>query len=147
MTDTTTTEQTTETTNLTESTEPTTETTETTEVETPNHEAAGYRRKLREAETSRDALASQVETLQRAAVDAITAKVLAAPAGLWAAGVAVADLLAEDGTVDRDKVLEAAKTAAETFGLAKPIGGNYVRREGTSPSSARHDSFEDALRQ
>lgn len=79
-----------------------------------NREAATYRRKLRDTEAERDQLASAVTTYQRRDVEALVTSgdgpKLGVAADLWVAGVKLEDLLAEDGTVDADKV-SAAVTA------------------------------------
>jgi len=112
-------------------------------------EAARYRRRLREAEAQRDALAQQLEALQRQMVERIIQREChGKPAGLWASGVTVADLIGEDGTVDPDKVKAAWENAVEMLGLNTRINdGAYVPSEGrnvTSPPSA--PSWQEALR-
>lgn len=99
-------------------------------------EAAKYRRQLRETQAERDQLREQIDAMRRAEVERLAGAVLRKPSGLWAAGVQVADLLAEDGTVDPGKVEAAAKQAADSLGLARPMG-NYVPNEGriTYPTS------------
>lgn len=104
---------------------------------TPSREAAKYRRRLRDTETERDTLAETVTTLQRNEVERLAASAIANPAALWAAGVELSDVLAEDGSVDAEKVTAAAKDAAERLGLAQPRPANYVRGEGSNPSPTR----------
>ena len=87
----------------------------------PGAEAAKYRRQLRDTETERDALRERVHTLQRAEVEQLAAH-LAKPAALWASGTTLDDLLDDAGNVDAAKVSEAAKTAADTLGLARIPG-------------------------
>ncbi len=70
------------------------------------HEAAKYRRRLREAEAERDTLGSRVETMQRAEVERLAAADLAAPADMWLTGTALPDLLDDDGDVDPAKVTD-----------------------------------------
>lgn len=85
------------------------------EPETPNAEAAKWRRRLRETEqahldaeatwkTERDQLVAQRDALRRAEVDRIATEHGVKPALVWAAGTELGDLVAEDGTVDKDKV-------------------------------------------
>lgn len=81
-------------------------------------EAAKYRRRLREAEAERDTLAARVEALQRAEVERAAADALARPEALWAAGTELGDLLTEDGTVDPQRVAQAAAEARDRLGLA-----------------------------
>lgn len=108
-------------------------------------EAARYRRRLRETEADRDALAARVETYQRAAVEQAAAEVLTVPRSIWAAGVEIADLLDDDGVVDRAKVVAAAKAAAADLGLAKARPSNYVRGEGNNPRSTPGRSMLDVV--
>lgn len=114
----------------------------------PNKEAAKYRRRLRDAETERDALAEQLTNMRRADAERLASQHLAKPAGLWAAGVEIADLLDDTGTIDPAKVTEAAKQAADALGLALPPPGNYAAREGNNPAAAaggRTSSWDDAF--
>lgn len=111
-------------------------------------EAAKYRRRLRETEAERDTLRGQLEALQRVAVEQVAGKHLRKPAGLWASGVTPAELLDDHGIVDPEKVATAARAAADTLGLSRPVGGNHVPREGHNPRpSSGASRFEDALRQ
>ena len=98
-----------------------------------DREAARYRRRLREAETQRDALAGTLARLQSADVERLAGEHLAVPGDLFTFGTALADVLGEDGSVDAEKVT-AATTAllAQRPGLAKPpprhpvdTGGGY----------------------
>ena len=85
------------------------------EHESPNAEAAKYRRRLRETEaahleaeqawkTERDQLIAQRDALRKAEVERIATEQGVTPALVWAAGTDLGDLVAEDGTVDKDKV-------------------------------------------
>lgn len=108
-------------------------------------EAAKYRRRLREAEAERDQLAERVESLQRAEVErAATADGLR-PAALWASGVELANLLADDGTVDGPKVLAAIEASREELGIPAPPVGPRVPREGRSPGRPPKPSGKDAM--
>jgi hypothetical protein len=77
-------------------------------------EAAGYRRRLREAEATiaeRDGtiatLQQQVDAMHRVEVERIAdTRGMAAPADVWVA-VQLSDLRDDDGNVDRDKVTSA----------------------------------------
>lgn len=99
----------------------------------PGREAAKYRRKLRDTETERDQLREAITGMRRAEVERIAGATVQNPAGLWAAGIDVADLLDDAGQVDPAKVQAATQQAAETLGLARPRPGNYVAREGSNP--------------
>lgn len=107
------------------------------EGEGSNREAAKYRRRLREAEAERDALAERVETLQRAEVERIAGGASVKPAALWASGASLPELLTEDGTVDPEKVATAVQTARDQLGLAAPRASNYVPREGATTGTRR----------
>lgn len=84
-------------------------------------EAARYRRRLRETEAERDTLAARVEALQRAAVEREASGALARPEALWAAGVDLAGLLTDEGTVDAAKVAQAVEDARDRLGLAPAV--------------------------
>lgn len=82
-------------------------------------EAANYRERLRSTEAERDTAHGQIEALQRQIVDGqITATGLK-PEAFWAAGVTLADLTADDGSIDPDLVTEAANTAREKLGITR----------------------------
>lgn len=125
----------------TEATEVDDQTTETpTEAtENPNAEAAKYRTRLRETEAERDALAEQVTALRRAAVEDRLKAQHVPPAGFWAAGVQLEDLLDEDGNLDDKAIKAAADNAVETLGLERigvhprpvPSEGRVTRPSGT----------------
>lgn len=95
-------------------------------------EAAKYRRRLRDTEAERDALSERVASLQRAEAERMAAATLAKPAGLWATGTDLADLLGEDGNIDASKVTTAATAARDELGLA-PKRANHVPNEGGNP--------------
>lgn len=83
-------------------------------LEAPNKEAAKYRTQLRAAEAQRDAFAAVVGTYQRREVETLAETAgLTAGADLFNPGTEteqLAAMLAEDGTVDPDKVAEAVTT-------------------------------------
>ena len=85
-------------------------------------EAAGHRIKAREAEAERDRLAGVVESMQRAEAERLVTAVeagyspLAEGSDLWRGGVELAELLDEDGQVDRTKL----KAAGARVGAAHP---------------------------
>lgn len=82
-----------------------------------SREAARYRRQLRDVEGERDALRAQLDAIRRVEVDAQVARLGVKPAAVWASGVTLADVVAEDGTVDADRVAAAVAAARERFGL------------------------------
>lgn len=73
------------------------------------NEAAKYRRRLRDTEGQRDALAERLERLQRAEAERLAGKHLAAGDDLWLAGTQLGDLLTETGDIDGEKVAAAAQ--------------------------------------
>lgn len=103
--------------------------------------------RLRETETERDQLRSLVETLQRAEAERAVSDILRVPAGLWTAGTALADLLDDQGRVDPDKAIAAARTARETVGLA---AAHRTPRpdlsQGRGAGGDRHDAWTKAFR-
>jgi len=72
------------------------------------HEAAGYRRRLRETEQDRDRLSGTLEAMQRAEVERLAAdglRALGDGGDLWRAGTELADVLDPDtGAVDPTRV-------------------------------------------
>lgn len=74
-----------------------------------NREAARYRRRLRDVEGERDALAGQLAALRRQVAEH-HATGLARPSDLWLAGTDVSDLLDDQGAVDPAKVAAAVNT-------------------------------------
>jgi hypothetical protein len=73
------------------------------EPENASREAANYRRRLRETEAERDALAQRLERYERAEVEAIARREgMATPADLWAIGTEVPRT--ESGEVDAGQV-------------------------------------------
>lgn len=107
-------------------------------------EAAKYRHRLREAEAERDTLAAQVDGLRRTIVDTEVANRGFNPAGFWAAGIEVADLLDEDGSVDLDKVGSATHDAAKRLGLTSKRG-NVSPHEGGNPRVTPRNDFAGAF--
>ena len=83
-------------------------------------EAAQRRIQLREVEQERDRLREEVATFQRNAVEALAASGLEDGSDLWRDGVELGELLADDGTVDADLVVEAVERVVEAHpGWAK----------------------------
>ncbi|MDS1115607.1 hypothetical protein RD149_17795 [Gordonia westfalica] len=121
--------------------------------ETPEPQSkreARYRLQLRETEAERDTLAGRIETMQRAEVERLAADVIAKPDALWASDTTLADLLDDDGLVDRDKVTAAAYAAKDTLGLElgaaeRKKRGPVVPREGTGTGHSSHNAWKDAF--
>ncbi|MBZ4622125.1 hypothetical protein [Mycobacterium avium] len=106
---------------------------------TPNHEAAKWRTKLRDTEAERDALATRLEAMQRAAIDSHVTTMGMKPKALWASGAQLADLLGEDGTPDTAKVAAAVEAAKESLGVTV-----YTRpRQGLQPGAMSHQPRRD----
>ncbi len=113
---------------------------------TPNRREARYRVQLREAEAERDQLRATVEALQRAEVERLAGRMIQKPGALWAANIALSDLLDDAGTVEPTKVTEAVKTAQKELGLAPTRPPGYVRGEGqTIERSSGGNAWEKAF--
>jgi len=116
------------------------ETTDDPAEEKPDREAAKYRRRLRETEAERDRLTEALGVYRRRdAEQAAEAAGLLRGADLFDLGTDLADLLAEDGTVDTGKVNAAAAALLEErphWRAPKPsldLGiGSPVTTKGTS---------------
>lgn len=111
-----------------------------------NREAAKYRRQLRDTETERDNLAGRLEALQKQTVETLAGQHLDKPAGLWASGTELEDLIDSEGNVDPDKVKAAAVAAREELGLTRPRG-LIIPNQGKTPEtySRKTDTFESAF--
>lgn len=110
-----------------------------------------YREKLRATEAERDTLRQNLEAMQRREVERLAADHLTKPAALWTAGVELASLIGEDGTVDPDAVLTAVQDARQQLGLEDPQAkrrrGPVVPREGTAvQSGGKTNSWTDAFK-
>lgn len=81
-------------------------------------EAQGLRTRLRETEAERDGHAEQLTALRRQIAESALDGTGITPEALWASAE-VAELLAEDGTVDTERVRAAASAAAERFGVRR----------------------------
>ena len=73
------------------------------ESESPNREAAKYRKRLRDTELDRDIWRERCAILQRTEVERLAASVLADPKDLWH-GTGLEDLLDDSGNVSTKKV-------------------------------------------
>jgi hypothetical protein len=121
---------------------------ESTDSETPNKEAAKYRRRLREAEAERDKLAGVVTTMQTREVERIAGTVLANGADLLeVGGVALADLLDQDGRPDVEKIEGAARSIlTERPYLAGTRGPRPDPSQGAKPAAPSALGWSDVLR-
>ncbi|MBZ4620991.1 hypothetical protein [Mycobacterium avium] len=116
-----------------------------------NSEAAKYRRQLRDTEAQRDALAERLTGYQKRECESVVADLLDVPADLWdVAGLDVADMYADDGTVDADKVRFAAGTLAEMRPrLAKPPTPQASWGQGSggiAPAGGGEVSWSDVIK-
>lgn len=100
-------------------------------------EAAKYRRQLREVEAARDGLADHLAAARRLLVEHHLGNLPAA--AFWGMHPEVADLIADDGTIDRSKVTAAAEAVHQALELPgqfsnapKGAVGPYVPGEGGS---------------
>ncbi|MBC3193839.1 hypothetical protein H7X46_22515 [Pseudonocardia sp. C8] len=121
--------------------------------ESGNAEAAGYRRRLREAEAERDRLAEQVTALQRREAERVAAEHLEVGSDLFDVGKAeLHDLIDDDGHPDPDRIRTAAATLVGARpGLRRSPSSAEVRAgigQGSYPSGARPSgaSWSEALR-
>lgn len=108
-----------------------------------NAEAAKWRRKLRDAEAERDALAERLAAHDRAAVEAAVADRMIRPADLWLTGVEVADLLDDDGNVDAEKLTECLDGLLEErphWAAPRPMPSHRpIPKGGTDPTTSRSE--------
>ena len=83
-------------------------------------ESARYRTERNEVREERDRLRDTVAAYQRSAAEAIARERLEDASDLWRDGLDLGELLAEDGTVDGDRVVEAVERVVEAHpGWAK----------------------------
>ncbi len=115
-------------------------------------EAARYRRRLRETETELTTARTRLETFQRREVERLASDRLAVPGDLFAVhGVALDEVLGEDGSVDPDLVAMAVEQLVATRpGLARvapqrtgPSAVGLGAREGIGAGTA---TWADVLR-
>ncbi len=111
--------------------------------EKPSSEAR-LRKRAQQAEAERDGLAQIVSNLQRAQVESMLGDLK--PQALWATGVELTDLVADDGTVNPAKVSEAVQAAREALGIPSPQKGNWIPQIGRQPSEiVAVDRWADAF--
>ena len=109
-------------------------------------EAARYRRQLRAAESERDQFRDQLAALRRAAVEDRLKAQHVPPAGFWASGVQLDDLLDDSGDLDDEAIKTAADNAVETLGLER-VGVHMrpVPSEGRTTNPRGAKSWEAAF--
>lgn len=91
--------------------------------ESPNREAAKYRRQLRTAQKDLEATQEQLTAARRQLAE--SASGLTHPAGLWAAGTEVDSLFGDDGSLNREALATATQEAVVKLGLR--MGGRPPR--------------------
>lgn len=100
------------------------------------NEAKSLRSRLRDAEAERDGLRSSLNQFNHADASVIASEYLTDAADLFRGGVELADLLADDGTVDDDLVHEAARRVASEHPNWTPNRAITALQPGTSPSES-----------
>lgn len=115
------------------------------ETGTGTGEAAKYRRRLREAEAQLKTVTEHLHAVQRQQVEAQLATVGVKPDAVFAV-TGLADLLAEDGSLDADKITAAVETARETFGIPKKPAGSAIPGIGNQPRhTPQTDKWSEAF--
>lgn len=116
------------------------------DAQSPNHEAAKYRRRLRDAEKERDELRTRLDVYLARDVEQVAAGFLDSPALLWADGKASAgDFLDDKGDVDRAKVRAAAEAILARYGRGLASRRGTAPNEGRSRMSASGPFYRDAF--
>ncbi|MFI6779105.1 hypothetical protein [Nocardia sp. NPDC050412] len=82
--------------------------------QSPNREAAKWRKQLRTVETERDSLIERVTAYERAEVERLAADKLTDPADLWVSGADLETFRGEDGAIDAAKVRAAVDGVLES---------------------------------
>lgn len=108
-------------------------------------EAAKYRRRLRETETERDQLNTQLEAARTELVKANLAGSNTTADAVFAAGYTVNDFLDADGALDSDKLDEAAADTRERFNIRTGPRSDSLSKvnAGNVPSTS---TWADALK-
>lgn len=116
-----------------------------------NREAAKYRTRLREVEAERDGIREELaamtaarEAAERAHVENVAKRRLYRPSALWAAGVTLDEVRAEDGTISDDLVFEAVNRAADKLGLYRKMAPDFsqgAQGHGRVVGNAWEDAF------
>lgn len=108
-------------------------------------EAARYRRKLRDAEKQLQSVTEQLNAVQKQHAENMLADLGVKPDAIWAVAE-LADLLAEDGSIDADKLAQAVAAARERFGIPPTPKGTVVPGVGNQPASQpKLDTWTDAF--
>ena len=105
----------------------------------PNHEAAKWRKQLREAQAGQETANQQILALQNQIITANLTPGLK-PEAFQLAHPNIADLLNPDGSVNLEAVKEASRTAAETLGVRTGPIVSTEGREARIPPTGGFDS-------
>ena len=112
----------------------------------PNHEAARWRVKAREAEQQRDALAAQLEAVRKDQINAAVVTMGLRPQALWASGVELTDLIGDDGVPDQQKIRQAFESARRELGIEAPRKPVKALRSGSmAPQEPRTGRWREAF--
>jgi hypothetical protein len=111
----------------------------------PNHEAAKWRTRYREAEAQNAALAAQLDATRRDQVGAIVTSMGIKPAALWASGAQLGDMLTDAGAIDTAKVRDAVEGARDQLGITKrPASMSGLSSGALAPQPPR-DQWREAF--
>ena len=106
-----------------------------------------YRLRLREAERERDELRTQLDALRQSIVDDIAEASGLPHPELLGHDHELTDFIADDGTVDRDKVTEAAAAAVQKYHIRAPKTPKPNQQQGTGGGrSGGQSSWSGALK-
>lgn len=108
----------------------------------PEHEAAKYRRQLRETEAERDALAARLATWEREIVQAAAASYLERPETLWTLGYTLESVRNDEGDIDPERVRAVCAEAQEKYGLR---GAPVAQPGGLSDPGALSEEIRAAV--
>jgi hypothetical protein len=111
----------------------------------PNHEAARWRIKYREAEAQNAALAAQLDAVRTDQANAYAAAAGITAKALWASGAQLPELLDDAGVVDPDKVAAAAVKARSELGIAAKSRPRGIGLSGAMPPQPPRDQWREAF--
>ena len=113
--------------------------------ESPSHEAAKYRHRLRDSEAQVEQLQTQVAALQKQVIHANIGDIKPSAWDLVNPDPSV--LIAEDGSIDFGKLRDAIAEVENTFGVqhAKPVAMRPDFTQGAVPTSTHRPDFKDAF--
>ena len=117
------------------------------QVRKARREAAGLRKRLRETETERDQLRSQLDASHHDIVAMVAAGAgLPDPGLLAAAGHDTNSFFTEDGRVDSEKVSDACRATMRQYRIGRPPAPNYQQGTGGGhPGESSSDRWAGAF--